>query len=135
MEREWRCFYCDEVFTDPEAARLHFGEDCMPVAACQFSITAVREMEWQLARYRAEDSDKDREFYRMQAEHTVALRRAEEEGYRQIQKEAADRLELLEDAYADAISALQYIRLHYGELYGVGWARLDETDAEVSNNG
>jgi hypothetical protein len=81
MGREWRCFYCDEVFTDPEDARVHFGDDCMSDTACQI-VRAVREAARQLARYRAEDSDKDREFYRMQAEHTVALRRAEEEGYR-----------------------------------------------------
>jgi len=38
-------------------------------------------METLLARYRAEDSDADRAMYRMQAEHTVALRREEEKGY------------------------------------------------------
>lgn len=48
-----------------------------------------------------------------------------------VQKEAAERIELLEAAYADAISALRYIRLHHGDLYGVGWARLDDTHAEV----
>jgi hypothetical protein len=79
---EWRCFHCDEVFTEPENARLHFGDDCMTDAACQISAASVREMETLLARYRAEDSDKDREFHRMRAQHTVALRRAEEEGYR-----------------------------------------------------
>lgn len=45
-------------------------------------FTEVREMEEQLARYRAEDSDKDREMYRMQSAHAVALRREEEKGYR-----------------------------------------------------
>jgi hypothetical protein len=82
MTDMWKCFHCDEVFTDPEDARLHFGDDCMSDAACQISVTAVREMERQLARCRAEDGDKDRELYRMQAEHDVALRRVEEEGYR-----------------------------------------------------
>jgi hypothetical protein len=82
MEREWRCFYCDEVFTDPDDAWVHFGDDHMSDAACQADVRAVREMERELARYRAEDSDKDRDMYRMQAEHAAALRRAEEEGYR-----------------------------------------------------
>jgi hypothetical protein len=50
-----------------------------------------------------------------------------------IQKEAAERIEKLDAAYRDAISALRYIRLHYGDLYGVGWARLDETYVEVCN--
>ena len=26
MTREWRCFFCDEVFTDRRAAWAHFGE-------------------------------------------------------------------------------------------------------------
>jgi hypothetical protein len=79
---EWRCFHCDEVFTDHEDAFLHFGANCMSDAACQIQLVSVRDMEEQLARYRAEDSDTDRAMYRMQAEHTVALRQAEEEGYR-----------------------------------------------------
>jgi hypothetical protein len=79
---EWRCFHCDEIFTDYEEALLHFGEDRTLDPACQIDVKILREMERQLARYRAEDLDKDRAFYRMQAEHTVALRKAEEEGYR-----------------------------------------------------
>ncbi len=78
----WRCFHCGETFVDLEAARLHFGDDGMADTACQITVVAVREMECLLARYRAEDSDTDRAIYRMQAEHTVALRRAEEDGYR-----------------------------------------------------
>lgn len=78
----WRCFHCDETFADPEDARLHFGDDCTSDAACQINPASVREMERLLARYRAEDGDKDREFYRLQAEHYAALRRVEEEGYR-----------------------------------------------------
>jgi hypothetical protein len=80
--KSWRCFHCDEVFTDREEASLHFGNDCMSDAGCQISLSAVREMEQRLARYRVEDSDTDRAMYRMQAEHTVELRRAEEKGYR-----------------------------------------------------
>jgi hypothetical protein len=49
-----------------------------------------------------------------------------------IKKEAADRIEQLEAAYADAISALHYIRLRYGDLDGVGWDRLERTNAKVS---
>jgi hypothetical protein len=48
-----------------------------------------------------------------------------------ILRERDDRIALLRAAYDDAISALRYIRLHYGDLYGVGWARLDETYAKV----
>ena len=47
-------------------------------------------------------------------------------------KGTAERIELLEAAYADAFSALRYIRSHYGTLYGVGWDRLERTNAKVS---
>ncbi len=80
--KSWTCFHCGETFTDREDAWLHFGDNCMSGAACQIDIKTVREMETLLARYQAEDSDVERAMYRMQAEHTVALRRAEEEGYR-----------------------------------------------------
>ena len=97
----WRCFHCDEVFTDREAAQLHFGEDCMSDAACQINPVTVREMEHLLARYRAEDSDTDRAMYRMQAEHTVALREAEEKGYRRgLTDIGASRVKTLFDAIA-----------------------------------
>jgi hypothetical protein len=33
-ESQWRCFHCDEVFTDYEAARLHFGPHEGWEAAC-----------------------------------------------------------------------------------------------------
>lgn len=46
---------------------------------------------------------------------------------RYAQAAGAPRLAQLEAAYADALSALCYIRLHHGELYGVGWERLDAT--------
>lgn len=32
--KEWRCFFCDEVFTDEEAARFHFGGEMSGGAAC-----------------------------------------------------------------------------------------------------
>ena len=77
----WTCFHCGETFTDPEDARLHFGDNGMADAACQIDIKAFREMETLVARWWAEDGDADRALYRMQAEHTVALHRAEEKGY------------------------------------------------------
>jgi hypothetical protein len=42
---------------------------------------ARRDAQEELARHRAEESDMDRRFHAMQADHAVALRRAEENGY------------------------------------------------------
>ncbi|CAN7302559.1 hypothetical protein LJR231_001544 [Phyllobacterium sp. LjRoot231] len=79
--QEWRCFHCEEVFTDPAAARDHFGshEVCEPI--CCMSAADVREMEREIERYRAEDSDKDREMHGMRADHARALINEEEKGY------------------------------------------------------
>ncbi len=76
----WACFHCGEVF-DAEGARLHFGDSEMAEVACTIDEGQLREMERELARYRAEDSDADRAVQSMRADHVVALRKEEEAGY------------------------------------------------------
>jgi hypothetical protein len=34
MADHWRCFHCDEVFTDPESAADHFGLNATAPTAC-----------------------------------------------------------------------------------------------------
>jgi hypothetical protein len=79
--RSWRCFHCDEVFDDETKARAHFGATDLAQPACYIGAVDVRAMEQELARYRAEDSDLDRRYHAMQADHATALRREEEKGY------------------------------------------------------
>lgn len=84
--REWRCFHCDEVFTEEQAARDHFGALTVigiPITdpACCIDIGKFRDMEHQLLRYSMEDSDKDREFHAMRADHASALIDEEQKGY------------------------------------------------------
>lgn len=79
--REWRCFHCDEVFVDKQAAEAHFGSTEIDKPICQLDAAYVRGLEAELARYRGEDTDLHRQIYGMQADHAVALRRAEEQGY------------------------------------------------------
>ena len=83
----WTCYHCGETFTVPGLALDHFGSP-LSEAGCQIKaghernlLHTLREMEDQLARYRAEDSDTDRAMHAMQAEHDRALRREEEIGY------------------------------------------------------
>lgn len=86
----WRCFHCDEVFTDREQAAFHFGIDEMCTPACGLDrglVEAYRRQELELRRYRDEDSDKDREMYRQRNEHVQALQRAEEAGYAKALKD------------------------------------------------
>jgi Zn finger protein HypA/HybF involved in hydrogenase expression len=82
--KEWRCFHCDEVFTDEAAARAHFGSygpRILSEPACQIDAAEYRAMERRMADYNAEDADIHRQMARMEHEHKTALRREEEKGY------------------------------------------------------
>jgi hypothetical protein len=82
--KEWRCFHCDEVFTDEAAAREHFGSygpRILSEPACQIDAAEYRAMEQRMADYNAEDADIHRQMARMECEHKTALRREEEKGY------------------------------------------------------
>jgi len=79
--KSWRCFHCDEVFTDPKEARTHFGDVQGSKAVCTYTADEIRHNEWCLRRYREEDTDLHRQIAHMQTEHTQALMRAEESGY------------------------------------------------------
>lgn len=77
----WRCFHCDEVFTDAACAELHFGkyQDCEPI--CTVGAARYRDLEDQLADYRSEADAASKTFYEMGARHAGLERRAEEKGY------------------------------------------------------
>jgi hypothetical protein len=77
----WRCFHCNETFTNADAATEHFGASERQNPACQIDITEYRAMEARMVRYNDEDADIHRQWYGMQNEHQQALRRAEEDGY------------------------------------------------------
>jgi hypothetical protein len=83
---EWRCFHCDEVFTEPEAAQDHFG-DMTDQPACQLNaleggiLALYREAQRELHTWRVEDNASAREFYALGAKHHTALRDAEQAGY------------------------------------------------------
>jgi hypothetical protein len=79
---EWRCFHCDEVFTDREKAAEHFGKHEMLQPACTIDVAEYRRMEEVNSRHCAEDTELHREIYRMSADHATALRREEESGLR-----------------------------------------------------
>lgn len=88
--RTWRCFFCDEVFTDVEAAHEHFGDEggCDPEPpACKLNqmegglLKLYREALAEIHTYQLEDNASFREFYALGADHFQECRRAEEEGY------------------------------------------------------
>lgn len=95
----WTCFHCGETFPGNFAgsrrARDHFGHDPLSDPACRIKAgeergllmalrraeATIKEQAIELARYRIEDSDKDRLIHGLIVDHQVALRREEEKGY------------------------------------------------------
>jgi hypothetical protein len=83
----WRCFFCDELFRREADASAHFGGTRLAEPGCQLKgvdtslLDIIRKQEEELQRYRSEDTDLIRAMRRMESEHDVALRRAEEKGY------------------------------------------------------
>lgn len=86
----WRCFHCGDTFTKAQEAhaRTHFGDDCGATPVCLIRtagehalLDALRAADRALTSYRAEDSRIMRAMSSMQADHAVALRRVEEDGY------------------------------------------------------
>jgi hypothetical protein len=90
--KEWRCFHCDEVFTDRKLACAHFGatEDAKP--ACQIKmgaerslVEALREAEkaaddaWQAIH--SESTESAKAYYAATSRHRKQLTAAEELGY------------------------------------------------------
>lgn len=90
MRKQWRCFHCDELFTDREAAADHFGAQIDGLAddtACKLNATdglivkMLREAQEELRKYHQEDNAAYREFYALGAKHSTALLEAEQLGY------------------------------------------------------
>lgn len=101
MKRKtWRCFHCDEVFTNPRHAAEHFGYEEGFTPACKLSIseghliTYIRKLEAEINRHRREDSDVLRAMHAREAEQFEAVRRAEERGYDRGVQEAKRMFEM-----------------------------------------
>lgn len=79
----WRCFHCGEVFNSSDAARDHFGASIDATPVCQIPDLAhlLRLQEYELRRYREEDSAMARQFHSLGAEHHRKLQDEEEKGY------------------------------------------------------
>lgn len=81
LNKEWRCFHCDEIFTDYNSARVHFGDSIVCTPLCQMSGQMVRNIEESLRKYRDEDTDLHRHISRIETEMQIAVGRANEKGY------------------------------------------------------
>lgn len=88
VSEAWRCFYCDEVFTDRVAAYEHFGAATEgDDTACKLTkdekglVGLLREAYDEIRRYQAEDTALVREVHGLGAKHEREKREQEETGY------------------------------------------------------
>ena len=88
--KQWRCFFCDDVFRSPKAASLHFGTfgSCEPdVTACKLMsdqarvLEYIRELEDEVRRYQDENHPTIQAMYAVRAEMRQAVIKAEQAGY------------------------------------------------------
>lgn len=96
--KSWRCFHCNETFTNPKHAATHFGTDEAATPACKLTqsethlIAYIRQLERDLTQYRHEDSHILRAIQAKEFEQQQALTQAEEHGYNKGVQEAKQQL-------------------------------------------
>jgi hypothetical protein len=111
----WTCFHCGETFTTVGSARDHFGSTPSATPGCVIDqvaleeggkpergrglLMALRKAELELDAYRQEDTELHRCMYRMQGEHSTALRREEEKGYARGLRDGQGPLAIIETRY------------------------------------
>lgn len=88
-EPEWRCFHCDEVFTDRDSAAEHFGVEPEEQAMCrQVSaddkalLKIIADQAQQLNAYRNESTPADLLYHVFSTRIAQQAITSEEEGYR-----------------------------------------------------
>lgn len=79
--KAWRCFHCEEVFTDKDSAALHFGASERQQAYCTIPVEHFRWMEEQQRRYFEEDTESHRTIHRLHLQSFENANRSEERGY------------------------------------------------------
>lgn len=117
----WRCFHCDETFTDPEKAREHFGDDMLENPACKLSrdqrglVGIIREQKRELDAYGNERDALAMNFYALGAQHETKLREAEQVGYDRGLADGRTRPATQPPAGEDAAEALKDFNHCLGE--------------------
>lgn len=88
--KQWRCFFCDDVFTSPKAAALHFGvfDSCEPdTTACKLMshqqdlLEYIRGLEDEVRLYQAENHPTIKAMFALEDEMRRAIVKAEQAGY------------------------------------------------------
>lgn len=89
-KKQWRCFFCDEVFKHYKDAAEHFGCDdaCeADMPACKITaheghlVKYIRKLENELRRFMDEDTELHRAIYTLEDDKRREVQAAEERGY------------------------------------------------------
>lgn len=87
MRKQWRCFFCDQVFTRRQDAAEHFGAEQEDSLACQITaheghlVHYIRDLEARLRRHDDESTDVMRSIMTLEADTARKVRQAEEKGF------------------------------------------------------
>lgn len=111
----WRCFHCEEIFTERADARLHFGNSEYDKPACQYSIEHLRWMEAQHRRNCDDDSEALRTVRTLANTHEELRRKAEEEGYAKGLRDSG------RPAYATIDDAPKVLNMNDKAMWVTGW--------------
>ena len=115
--QEWRCFHCDEAFTDAESAALHFGKSEYQNPICSVDTAEYRAMEERVRRCNEEDSDLHREIHGLHAQHHIELQREEEKGYaRGLRDQKAEALRWAVRRWKAEVSLRPIVNVHRRSL-------------------
>jgi hypothetical protein len=131
----WRCFHCDEMFTNREHANEHFGRDEGSTPACRLKgheaslIPHVRMLEVELARAFSEDNHWSRALMQLEGDVADRVRNAEERGYNKGVTDTirlpVDELEKLRGdpmPFGDSLRALLVRQFEWSErTFGAGY--------------
>jgi hypothetical protein len=84
--KQWRCYHCDELFSNLRCAAVHFGADESATTACLLSherhlVEHIRNLENQPTSYRTESDNVLKSIMALEADHRQALMREEEKGF------------------------------------------------------
>lgn len=119
QDKEWRCFHCDEVFTDRPAAFLHFGYDEGKLPACLVKgdiglLQAWRDAEAQADEHlhvlHHENTETLRAYHALQHRSSKVTSTLEQNGYDKGVKEARDEQR---EVLNQMVGALQFVLAFY----------------------
>lgn len=133
LETQWRCFHCNEIFTNPKHAAEHFGVDETSTPGCRLTateghlVTYIRRLEKDLDEYRDDRHPLILAHLSDESARRLALQREEEVGYARGVLDS-------EAACAGMREALEYVRPYVARGRGEMCAYLDKIDAALATD-